>query len=123
MFDLLRENLNKTTYTIEIGGGIPSRLFFGSKNRIHIDMWKFSANATSISQALHTGATGTRVDAREVIFPLAKCTFDGIQVPCPRESERWLASAYGEDWRTPKASKAFDYKGLSAEDLTGRYER
>ena len=41
-----------------------------------------------------------RVERAEV-FPIANCSFDGTQLPCPARPEAMLEAQYGKDWRTP----------------------
>ena len=64
--------------------------------------------------------------APEAILPLATVSLDGTPMPAPREPEALLALTYGENWRVPDPSFAFDYTPgmrLRAEGWFGGWRR
>lgn len=64
--------------------------------------------------------------APEAILPLGTVELDGRSLPAPRQPEALLALTYGENWRVPDPSFAFDYtndKRLRAEGWFGGWRR
>jgi len=83
----------------------PAKLYFSTKNRIHVDIWFFDrisnevvSEITSISKNRYRKVNVTA----DMIYPLSQCEYDGHHYPCPNQSERWVELRYGNDWRTPK---------------------
>ena len=81
----------------------PDRLYFGYKNRLHVDFWLAEHSGDYVKEVA-SGRTGRKwytLD-REILYPLSQCEYEGKSYLCPRQSVRWLELQYGSDWDVPK---------------------
>ena len=99
----LKAKVGETHFKLDATSSIP-RLFFSSKNQVHIDFWRVSCSDThcaDIAPVTGKGLINFQVDMR-MLFPLATCVYEGGKYPCPRHSLHYVKLRYGDGWQTPK---------------------
>eukprot|EP00912_Choanoflagellata_sp_UC4_P002110 UC4_evm7s1341 len=92
-------------------GRLPfARLFFGTINKVHVDIWSYknlsyknaSSNHHGLVRLLHDQKEGTHIISSSLIFPLTSCIYGGNEYLCPRSSAKILAHQYGPSWKISK---------------------
>ena len=96
---LIKAAVGRTHYEFKPGNHNPARLFWGFKNRVHVDFWtpKVLHSATAVSDP----ALPAHLPA-QLYFPLAMCTLEGTMYPCPHDGPGWLQLRFGAQWPTAK---------------------
>ena len=65
---------------------------FGRK--IHLDIWMYRRHETHVWE--DQSEVSVRKLPNDVLFPLRSCSFEGVNVPCPRLAEGWWQACTGE---------------------------
>ena len=105
---LIRAKLPETHFTFASSERPPQRLFFSTKNKVHIDFWPIEDNAPRAGKVTEifpikgrSGFLPYTLD-RGVLFPPGQCFYEGSCYPCPRDPLTWVKKRYGPEWKVPK---------------------
>lgn len=104
--DLIQTSISSTHYELN-SHSVPARLSFGSKNKVHVDLWKgkFDAETQTAAEYMkgHSGfGYYTFPNLYSTIFPLKECEYEAEKYRCPNDYLKWVRMRFGNDWRTPK---------------------
>ena len=79
-------------------------VYFGSKNKIHIDLWTTPSPRPQQIGVMMYNQHKTRIVSgmsKSVWWPPKPCVYNTKEYLCPANPEKVLAHLYGSDWRTP----------------------
>lgn len=83
---------------------IPKRLFYSSKNKVHVDFWTLKSYGDFMAIQIPVKKqplSWYKID-KALLYPFATCEYEGDTYPCPRD-KKYLKLRYGNDWDIPKA--------------------
>ena len=105
LWPLIKKNITQalamgnTSYFLKSNKNNPSRLYFSSRNRIHIDLWLYNRGPENTTDGHY--AELKDVVRNDILFPLRPCNYSGHAYWCPAKSEEYLSACYGKSWQTP----------------------